>query len=440
MSSSLKCINSNAAGIDIGSRSHFVAVGQDKDSKPVREFGFFTEDLYKLADWLKASGITTIAMEATGSYWIPLYEILEIYKFEVYLVNGRHVKNVSGRKSDVQDCQWLQQLHSYGLLNNSFIPNEHARSLRHLVRHRDGLIRSNARQLQLMQKCLVEMNMQLHNVISDISGDTGLKIIRAIVSGQRDAKTLAQYRDPRCKNSIEIIEKSLTGHYKKESLFSLKQALATYEHYLQQIEACDVEISAKMDEFDNKHDPDKEIKKKREAKKNRFNFDAQNMLYRILGVNLMEIPGMNVKSALTFVSEVGVNVSKFRSAKHFTSWLGLAPKHKISGGKILGKKTVSTSNKLKEILRIVAMTVEKTHSALGGFCRKIKSKHGAPKAYTATARKIAVIIYNMISKQEGYNQEHAALCEKQYNKQYENKIRKHAKYLGFELVPIGQIV
>lgn len=341
MTSSLKCVNLNAAGIDIGSRSHFVAVAQDRDEKPVREFKFFTEDLYKISDWLKACKIDTVAMEATGSYWLPLYEVLEKNNFKVYLVNGRHVKNVSGRKTDVQDCQWLQQLHSYGLLNNSFIPDEQIRGLRRLVRHRDNLIRSNSRGLQLMQKCLIEMNMQLHNVINDISGDTGLQIIRAIVAGERDPKILSGYRDSRCKNSEEIIEKSLQGHYKEEVLFSLKQILATYDHYLQQIQQCDAEIAEKMQKFENKNDSGESVKKKREAKKNRFNFDAQNMLFNALGVNLLEIPGMNAKSALTFISEVGTNVSKFRSAKHFTSWLGLSPNNKISGGKILRKKTTN---------------------------------------------------------------------------------------------------
>ena len=231
MTSSLECIKQNAAGIDIGSKSHFVAVPQGRDSVSVREFKFFTEDLHNLSDWLKKCSIETVAMEATGSYWMPLYEILEKEGFEVYLVNGRHVKNVAGRKSDVQDCQWLQQLHSYGLLRKSFIPEAITKELRHLVRHRDNVIRCSARQVQIMQKTLIEMNMHLQNVISDITGDTGMAIIRSIIAGERDVRVLAQHRDPRCKSSVEVIEKSLLGHYKEESLFTLKQALGV-NHFL----------------------------------------------------------------------------------------------------------------------------------------------------------------------------------------------------------------
>lgn len=436
MKSSLECINPNSAGIDIGSKSHFVAVPNDRDKNPIREFKFFTEDLHALAKWLKSCNITTVAMEATGSYWIPLFDVLEQYGFEVYIVNGRYVKNVSGRKSDVQDCQWIQQLHSFGLLHNSFIPAQEIRSLRHLVRFRDNLVRQNSRHIQLMQKYLVEMNLQLHNVISDISGDTGLRIVRAIIAGERDPKILSQYRDPRCKNSQEIIEKSLFGHYKEEVIFSLKQTLSTYDHILKQIQDCDLEIERIMKNFIKNPQPNKEIKKKRESKKNRFNFDAQSICDDIIGVNLMNIPGVNVKVILTIISEIGLDFQRFKTAKHFTSWIGLAPNNKISGGKMLRKGTTHTHNKIKEVLRMAASSVEKTKTALGAFCRKVKSKAGAPKAYTATARKMAEIIYNMVTRQEEYNQEYEASIKAQHNEYYTKKLQKQAKSLGYQLIPI----
>ena len=308
MNSSLPCVKPNAAGIDVGSRSHFVAVPIDRDQQPVKEFSFFTEDLHRLAQWLKDCKIETVAFEATGSYWIPLYDILIEENFEVCLVNARHIKNVSGRKTDVQDCQWIQQLHSCGLLRSSFIPDQLTGKLRHFVRHRDTLIRYAATQLQLMQKALVEMNLQLQNVVSDISGDTGMRIIRAICVGERDAKTLSSYRDPRCKNSEETIEKSLNGHYKTEVLFCLQQALETYDHYQKQIAHCNKEIEARMKDFTDHSGGTPLLGRKREAKKNNFGFDLQGDLWRALGVNLIEIPGINITTALIFIAEIGPSV------------------------------------------------------------------------------------------------------------------------------------
>ena len=439
MTSSLQCIKPNAAGIDIGSRSHFVAVPADRDKLCVREFKFFTPDLHALSDWLKQCKIETVAMEATGNYWVPLYEILEQAGFEVFLVNGRHVKNVSGRKSDVQDCQWLQQLHSFGLLNPSFIPDALTKELRHLVRHRDNLIRSSARQLQLVQKALVEMNLQIQNVISDISGDTGMKIVRAICAGERDAKILANYRDSRCKSSVEIIEKSLCGHYKAEVLFSLRQAVNTYDHYQTQIQECNQRIEQKTMEFEDKSDGEFLQGKKREAKKNQLSFDGQTALYKMLGVNLLEIPSMGTKTVLTFVSEIGTNVSRFRSAKHFVSWLGLCPNNKISGGKKLSRRTVSTQNRIKLSLRMMAQCLERSPTALGMFYRRMKGRLGAPKALTAVARKIAVIIYNMISQQAHYEEQDTMAYEKAYKQKLERRLRKQAEILGFALTPIHNI-
>ena len=435
MTTSLHCIKPNAAGIDIGSKSHFVAVPSDRDSKFIREFKFFTEDLYALSDWLKSCKIETVAMEATGSYWISLYEILEKAGFEVYLVNSRHTKNVAGRKTDVQDCQWIQQLHSYGLLKNSFIPDYLTKELRHYVRHRDNLIRTSARQLQLIQKALIEMNLQIQNVISDIAGDTGMKIVRAICAGERDAKVLAEYRDPRCKSSKEIIEKSLCGHYKNEILFSLEHALSTYDHYQEQIRECDKKLELKTKEFTDKSDGAELQNKKREGKKNKFEFEGQEALWKMLGVNLLEIPGMNVKTAMTLVSEIGTSVSNFRSAKHFASWLGLAPNNKISGGKKLSGKTVSSTNRIKQALRMAAQCLERSNSSLGVFLKRMKARVGAPKALTAVARKLAVIIYNMMSKKTKYEGQDPLEFEKAYRKNFENRVKKQAEMLDYILVP-----
>jgi transposase len=436
MTSSLQCIKPNAAGIDIGSKSHFVAVPQGRDEVSVKEFKFFTQDLYHLSDWLKKCKIDTIAMEATGSYWVPLYDVLEKNGFEIYLVNGRHVKNVAGRKSDVQDCQWLQQLHSYGLLKKSFIPDSITKQLRHLVRHRDNIVRSSARQIQIMQKTLVEMNMQLHNVISDISGDTGMAIIRAIIAGERDVKVLAEYRDTRCKNSKGVIEKSLEGNYKEESLFTLTHAMQTYDHYQMQIRECDVKIEEQMKKFSDKSHGKEVPKAKREYKKNKYNFDIQSTIWKSIGVNLMAIPGMNTRVAMTIISEIGPSVSDFRSAKHFVSWIGLAPNNKVSGGKKLSGRTVSTSNKIKEVIRTAVQGLERRESSLGRFLKRMKGRVGAPKAVTAVARKIAVLVYNIMSHKTVYDPEYGAEFEQQYKYKYEQRLKKQAKNLGFILVPI----
>jgi len=437
--SSLPCIKPNAAGIDIGSRSHFVAVPSDRDIENVKEFGFFTEDLYKLCQWLKKCSIETVAMEATGSYWIPLYDILISSGFEVYVVNARHIKNVSGRKTDVQDCQWIQQLHSYGLLRASFIPDALTSQLRHLMRYRDNLLRQASRQLQLIQKFLVEMNIQLMNAVSDIAGDTAMKIIRAICAGKRDAKKLAGYRDPRCKNSQEVIEKSLLGNYKPEVLFSLNLALESYDHYQRQICSCNKEIEHKTTEFTNRSNGQEIKKKKREAKRNNLGFDTQTSLLKMVGVNLLEIPGMNSKTALTVVSEIGPEVDKWKNSKHFASWLGLSPNNKVSGGKKLSSKTTSSSNKVKFALRMALLALERSPTSLGAFFRRMKARLGAPKAITAAAHKLAVIIYQMIKTKKPYEENGPLYFEKAYKIRAEHRLKQLAKLLGYEISPVEEL-
>ncbi len=435
MSSSLPCIKPNAAGIDVGSRSHFVAVPADKDSNPVREFGFFTEDLHNLAKWLKQCGIETVALEATGSYWIPLYDVLIEYGLEVYLVNGRHIKNVSGRKTDVLDCQWIQQLHSCGLLRPSFVPDQITSKLRHYVRHRDALIRRASMQLQLIQKALVEMNLPLQNVVSDISGDTGMRIVRAICAGERDPKQLSAYRDPRCKNSQDIIEKSLQGQYKEEVLFCMQQALETFDHYQLQIATCNKEIEKRMNDFDDKSDGTPFLKHKREAKKNNLGFDTQSALWKMLGVNVMEIPGMNIKTALTIVSEIGTNVDKWANAKQFASWLGLSPNNRISGGKRLGGRTKCTASPVRYMLRMAAVALERSATALGSFYRRMKARLGAPKAIIAAAHKMAIMVYNMIKHKSQYHEKGPFYFEKEYKERTERRLKRLAEQFGYQLVP-----
>jgi transposase len=435
MTTSLECIEPDAAGIDVGSFSHFVAVPSDRDEKSVKEFSAFTSDIHALADWLKKCGVKTVAMESTGVYWIPLYEILEERGFQVCLVNARYIKNVSGRKSDVLDCQWIQQLHSYGLLRPSFRPEEDIIRLRQLVRHRGTLVKWSATHIQHMQKALSQMNLQLHNVVSDITGITGMKIIRSICDGEQDPKKLAAHRDGRCDNSEETIAKSLQGHYKAELLFSLKQALSSYDHYQKQIAECNEEIRKITETFEDKTIGQPSPKYKRETNKKSIGFDAQTQFFKILGVNLTEIPGINSLTIMTFVSEVGTSVDKWTNAKAFASWLGLCPGTKISGGKRLSSKSKPCANRLAEALRMAASTLSKSQTSLGAFLRRLKARLGPAKAITAVAHKMAVIIYNMIKNQAGYREAGLDYYDKQHKERAVKNLRRFAERLGYTVAP-----
>jgi len=433
---SLECIQPDAAGIDIGGSFHFVAVPQGRDTETVKKFGCFTEDLHAIADWLIKCRVKTAAMEATGVYWIPLFEVLEARGIEVYLVNSRHVKNVSGRKSDVLDCQWIQQLHSFGLLSASFQPNQAEGKLRILVRHRSNLIRWTSMHAQLMQKALTQMNLQLQNAVSDILGETGMKIIRAICAGERDSKKLAQYRDYRCKNPEETIAKSLEGHYREEILFSLKQALQSYDHYQSQLEACDKEIEQISKQFEDKSGGKKLVKVvKKEPKRNGVGFDTQERFFRMLGVNLSEIPGISSTTILTVISEIGTCVDKWRSPKAFSSWLGLCPGTKISGGKRLGGKTKKSKNRAAEVLRMAASTLSKSQTALGAFLRRMKARLGPAKAITATANKMAKMLYIMIKGKKNFKESGADYYEQVNKDRTMKRLRKFADRMGFDLSP-----
>jgi len=436
----LESVNLNAAGVDIGSGSHFVAVPEGRDEVSVREFKSFTTDLHELADWLRHCGITSVAMESTGIYWVPLFEILEEKGFEVHLVNPRHLKNVPGRKSDVVDCQWLQQLHKFGLLLGSFRPEQHICELRAYTRQRDGLVKSVSSHINAMQKALGLMNIQLHNVLSDITGQTGIKIIRAIVAGERNPKKLAEFRDIRCKNSIEVIEKSLVGNYKAEHIFKLRQELSLYDKFQEMFAECDMAIEECLQRFEEKVDVAANPlapKEKKKRRKNELYFDAREYLYKMVGIDLTMIDGLDSHSVLKLLGEVGLDMERWATANHFSSWLGLAPGTKISGGKVLSGKTKSTANRAAEVFRIAAFTLCNSSSALGAFFRRMKSRLGAPKAITATAHKIARLFYTMIRYGVDYKDSGAAY----YDEQYRNRIIKNMQYkalqMGFSLVPVS---
>jgi len=349
----LKRIHLNAAGIDIGAGSHWVAVPEDRDAHPVREFQSVTPALIELADWLIACRIDTVAMESTGVYWIPLYEMLEARGLTVLLVNARHVKNVPGRKSDVSDCQWIQQLHTFGLLRGSFRPTADITALRTLMRHRDTLVEAAAAGIQRMQKALTLMNVQLHTVISDITGVTGMLILRDIVAGETDPFVLARHRHPSCKASPAEIAAALMGHYREEHLFVLRQELEVYDCYQTKLQDCDGQIEARLYVLEARSDPpDRELPPSRrpspksKRQDNTPTFEIRSPLFRLCGgVDLTALPGIGPYGALRLISEIGVDMQRWPTERPFTSWLTLAPRNKISGGKLLGSRTEPSANR-----------------------------------------------------------------------------------------------
>ena len=435
----LERIHLNAAGIDIGSASHFVAVPQDRDPEPVREFKSFTGGLIQLADWLTACDIETVAMESTGVYWIPLYEILTDRGFEVLLVNAHHVKGVPGRKSDVVDCQWIQQLHTFGLLRASFRPAAQITVLRTLVRHRETLVDEAGSYIQRMQKALVLMNLHLHKVLRDITGVTGLAILRDIVGGQTDPKVLARHRDPRCKSSSQDIAAALQGHYRSEHLFVLGQNLELYDFYHDQIRACDQQIKACILALEAQvKAPDLPLPPAQPGRRLRPNepqFDIRSPLFVLSGgADLTQLPGIGPYNALKLVAEIGLDMHHWPTPKHFVSWLTLAPNNKISGGKILSSKTPPSANRASTILRLAAMAIGRSDHALGAFYRRLGARIGKAKAITATARKLAILVYLTLRDKLVYSEQSAASYVGSQRKRMLRGLRKRAKLLGFKLV------
>jgi transposase len=437
---SLHMIHSAAAGIDIGASEIYVAVSDDRSDNPVRCFDTFTEDLHKAAQWLKECGIESVAMESTGVYWIPVFQILERYGFDVILVNARHVKNVPGRKTDVQDCQWLQYLHSVGLLNGSFRPAQEICEVRSLLRHRDNLVKSASAEVQRMQKSLTQMNLQIHNVISDITGVTGTKIIDAILAGERDPYKLAEFRDHRIKADKETIAKSLTGDYRREHLFTLNQTVASYRHTLELIRQCDAEIESYLKDFEPRVELDEPSSpssggSRRKPKGNTPAFDVKAHMHRLLGTDLTEIDGVSDLTAHVFFAEVGPDLSKFKNVGHFCSWLGLCPNNKVSGGKILSSQTRPGSNRLAQALRLSANSLWNSKSSLGDYFRRMRARHGSPKAITATAHKLARIIFHLVRKQKAFDETVFAEQEKAHEARLRKRLAKQAKSLGLQLIP-----
>lgn len=433
----LSLTHPNAAGIDIGSASHFVAVPPDRDDEPVREFPSFTADLERLTDWLDGCGVDTVAMESTGVYWIPLYELLDARGFTVLLVNARHVKNVSGRKSDVLDCQWLQQLMSYGLLRGAFRPADEVCALRALSRQREMLLKSQARHVQHLQKALTQMNIQLANVISDVVGETGQKILRAIVAGERDGQVLAAMKNVRIHASAAEIAKSLQGNWRAEHLFALKQALALFDFYGTQLTECDREIEQQLQRL-HAHDGEPAKGKKRGHARNAPKFDLRTQLFNMCGVDLTRIDGIDITTAMTVLAEIGTDMSKFPSVKHFTSWLGLCPGTKITGGKLLSGKTKRCANRAAQALRLAAAALRSSKSALGAYFRRLCSRMDKPKAVTAAAHKLARLIYTMLTKGEEYTDQGQDYYEERYRERVLRQLAKRAEKLGMKLVASEQ--
>jgi transposase len=435
----LERIQPDAAGIDCGAKSHFVAVPPDRDPQPVREFRTFTTELKRLAEWLKQCGVTTVAMESTGVYWIPLYEILEEHGFEVLLVNAHDVHNVRGRKSDVSDCEWLRELHSVGLLRASFRPAAAMVPLRSYLRQREILVEESSTRINRMLKALGEMNLRLDAVLTDVAGSTGLKIVRAILAGERDPARLAAHRDHRCHASQAELVAALTGNYRAEHLFALKQNFAAYEFLLQQLAECDSAIEALLKSLAAQQPPPASAlppaRSKTRPQHGQPRFEIRSPLQRLTGgADLSQIDSIGPHAALQLVAEIGTDMRRWNSDKHFTSWLALAPNNKVSGGRRLSSRTPPSANRAAVILRRCAMSLGKTPTALGAFYRRLAARAGKAKAITATARKLAVLVYRMLAGDFVYH-DPGATAYHQLNRTRELKsLRKRAKLLGLELL------
>lgn len=435
---SLPILKANAAGIDIGSAEHWVAVPIDRADEHVRSFSALTHGLHELADWLQACGIQTVAMEATGVYWVPLYEILEERGIEVCLVNARHVHNVPGRKSDVLDCQWLQQLHSYGLLRASFRPSADFVALRTYLRHRESLLRSNARFIQQMQKSMTLMNIKLDRVVTDVAGDTSMRIIRDIVAGQRDPVSLARHRDPRCKASEAEIADSLRGEYRVDLLFTLRHSLELYDVHQQRLVECDVEIQKLVDAIAVSMpavEPPRAATKVRRDRRRDSKLNVHASLHRIAGgVDLYQVAGIAELTAVQLIAEIGTDMTAWPTAKHFASWTTLAPGCRITGGKRYRHKRPHSAHRVAQILRMAAVSAGRTQSAIGAFYRRLSGRIGKAKAVVATAAKLARIIYALLKNGTRFEEAGADAYEQRYHDRVLRNLKRKAHALGFDLV------
>jgi transposase len=435
-------LNPNAAGIDVATEEMWVCVPANRDAQNVRKFGAFTEDLYAIADWLSVCGITSVAMESTGVYWIPLYQVLEARGFDVCLTNARHLKNVSGRpKTDRLDCQWIQRLHSYGFLKASFRPTDAVCQIRSIQRHREALIQEASRHVQHMQKAFHQMNVLLPKVVKDITGVTGMAIIQKILDGERNPVKLATLRNPHCKSSEDEIAKALKGDYRREHLFVLRQAYNAYHFVHTQLRECDREIERLLHALDKQVDatqtpPPPRTKPSPPKRKNAhvFTGDARIILYECFGTDITEITGIDTTNGLVLFTEVGTDLSAWDSEKQFTSWLGLSPNPHASGGKMKSSNTRKVSNPATWAFRMAAKSAAKSQTYLGAFYRRMKARLGAPKAMTATARKIAIIFYRMVKDHTPYHDLGEDYYMKQNRERAVKRLKQQAKRLGLTVV------
>jgi len=427
----------NAGGVDIGAREIFVAVPTDRDTESVRSFPTFTQDLHALADWLQQCHVDTVAMESTGVYWIPLFQILESRGIEVHLVNAQHVHHVPGRKSDVLDCQWLQYLHSVGLLRASFRPEHAVCEIRSLMRHRENLVQMACVHVQHMHKALDQMNLQIHHVISDITGVTGLAIVDAIVAGKTNPKELAKLRDHRIKASIETVTKSLVGDYRPEHIFTLKQSLTAYRHYQQLIADCDQEVQQRVHAFDTQNTKDDGPTATAESSStttSTSSFDLHSHLERIFGTDLTLIPGFECLRIQTIFSELGADLSKFPTDDSFCSWLNLCPKDGTSAGRRIRGPKIQTKNRVANAFRLAAQSLHNNKSYLGDYYRSQRARHGALKAIKNAAHKLARIFYHLVTTRQAYDETVFAKLETRNQKRRLNKLQSLARQMGYSLV------
>jgi len=450
---SLKVVHPNAGGTDVGAREHYVAVPPDAvpaEQSNVRVFGTFSADLDALVEWLKACRVDTVAMESTGDYWIPLFQKLEAAGLEAVLVNAHHLKSVPGRKSDMKDCQWIQQLHSYGLLSGSFRPEDPVCRLRTLVRHRANLVSAGAEHILHMQKALTQMNVQVHHVVSHLTGETGLRILRAILAGERDPDQLVQLRDPQItKSTVEQMRQGLVGDWRPELLFVLKQSLKGWEFSQEQMNQCDVEIEKQLRSMRSaeesplpakpKADPlaaaSPKPKRPQSRKRNDPQRDLAPELARVCGVDLMQAHGLRILTILVVLSEIGVDMGAWRSGKAFSSWLGLCPNNKISGGRVLSTRTRPNANRAAQALRMAAVGLAETDTWVGSFYRRMRARLGPAGAVTATAHKLALVVYHLLKHRESFLDRDLAGYEARVSRDKLARLRKQANRMGFELVP-----
>jgi transposase len=427
----------NAAGIDVGATEIFVAVPADRDSDTVRSFATFTQDLHELADWLQRCRVDTVAMESTGVYWIPLFQILEARHIDVHLVNAQHVHQVPGRKTDVLDCQWLQYLHSVGLLRASFRPEQAVCEIRALMRHRGSLVEMACVHVQHMHKSLDQMNVQIHHVISDITGVTGLAIVDAIVEGNTNPKQLAQLRDHRIKASVETVTKSLVGDYRREHIFTLKQSLTAYRYYQQLIADCDHEIQQRVKTFTGKDDnpTPSGADNSSDSTTPPAGFDLRNHLQRIFGVDLIRIPGFDSLRVQTIFSEIGVDLAaKFPTDDRFCSWLNLCPKNSFSAGRRIRGGRLKTKNRAAQAFRLAAQSLHHSQSFLGDYYRSQRARYGAVRAIKNTAHKLARIFYLLVTTRQPFDETVFAKIEARHQQKRLHKLQSLAKQMGYSLV------